>query len=45
VHPPAAEDWFAAPPENTTPVEQVDGVLAPPGPAVVRHHVDIPVEP
>jgi hypothetical protein len=45
VHPPAAEEWFAAPPENTTPVEQVDGVLAPPGPAVVRHHVDIPVEP
>jgi hypothetical protein len=39
------EPWFAAPPENTTPVEVVDGELAPPGPAVVLHYVDIPVEP
>jgi hypothetical protein len=45
VHPVTAEEWFAAPPENTTPVEQVDGELAPPGPAAVQHHVDIPVQP
>jgi hypothetical protein len=45
VHPPAAEDWFAAPPENSTPVEQVDGELAAPGPATHQGRVDIPAEP
>jgi hypothetical protein len=45
VHPPPAEEWFAGPPENTTPVETVRGELAPPGPAAVQHHVDVPVQP
>jgi hypothetical protein len=45
VQPVTAEDWFARPPENTTPVETVHGELAPPGPATVRHHVDVPAEP
>jgi hypothetical protein len=45
VHPVTAEEWFAAPPANATPVEVVDGELAAPGPATVRHHVDIPAEP
>jgi hypothetical protein len=45
VHPVTAEDWFAAAPENTTPVETAHGELAPPGPATVQHHVDIPAEP
>jgi hypothetical protein len=45
VHPVTTEEWFAGPPENTTPVEVVDGELAAPGPAAVRHHVDIPVQP
>jgi hypothetical protein len=45
VQPPAAEDWFAGPPKHATPVEMVDGELAPPGPAAVQHHVDVPVQP
>ena len=45
VQPVTAEEWFAGPPENTTPVETAPGELAPPGPATVRHYVDIPVEP
>jgi hypothetical protein len=45
VHPVSAEEWFAGPPENITPVEVVDGELAAPGPTAVRHHVDIPVQP
>jgi hypothetical protein len=45
VQPVTAEEWFAGPPENTTPVETVRGELAPPGPATRQGRVDIPVEP
>jgi hypothetical protein len=45
VQPVTAEDWFVAPPENTTPVEQAGGELAPPGPATRQGRVDVPAEP
>jgi hypothetical protein len=45
VHPVTTEEWFAGPPENTTPVETVGGELAPPGPAARQRRVDIPAEP
>jgi hypothetical protein len=45
VQPAGAEDWFAGPPENTTPVETAPGELVPPGPATRQGSVDVPVEP
>lgn len=37
--------WMAQPPARLTTLESVPGELAPPGPAVVRNHVDVPVQP
>jgi hypothetical protein len=45
VQPVTTEEWFAGPPENTTPVGTAQGELAPPSPAAVRHYVDVPVQP
>ena len=38
-------EWMAAPPPAPDAVEPAVGELAPPGPATVRHYVDIPEEP